>query len=278
MVSLHWCTWALSSCSSSWCHCSGFSCCTVQALGSWASAVAARRLSWLYCMWDLPRPGKPPIHKFLTHSSAYGLRMDSFWGSQYIIIIAFSSVQSLSRVQLLAIPWIAARQASLSIMDSWSWLKLLPIKSVMPSSHLILYRPLLLLPPIPPRIRVFSNESTLHMRWPNYWSFSFSISPSNEHPGLISFRMDWVDLLAVQGTLKSFLQHHSSKASIFRCSAFFTVQLSHPYMTTGKTIALSRRTFVGEVMFLLFNMLSRLVITFLPRSKRLLFSWLQSLL
>ena len=122
MVSLHWCTWALSSCSSSWCHCSGFSCCTVQALGSWASAVAACRLSWLYCMWDLPRPGKPPIHKFLTHSSAYGLRMDSFWGSQYIIIIAFSSVQSLSRVQLLAIPWIAARQASLSITNSWSWL------------------------------------------------------------------------------------------------------------------------------------------------------------
>ena len=146
----------------------------------------------------------------------------------------------------------------------------------MPSSHLILCRPLRLLPPIPPSIRVFSNESTLHMRWPKYWSFSFNISPSNEHPGLISFRVDWLDLLAVQGTLKSLLQHHSSKASILRCSAFFTVQLSHLYMTTGKTIALIRRTFVGKVMSLLFSALSRLVITFLPRSKRLLISWLQS--
>ena len=150
------------------------------------------------------------------------------------------------------------------------------IESVMPSSHLILCHPLLLLLPIPPSIRVFSNESTLHMRWLKYWSFSFSISPSNEHPGLISFRMDWLDLLAVQGTLKSRLQHHSSKASIFRHSAFFTVQLSHPHMTTGKTIALTRRTFVDKVMSLLFNMLSSLVITFLPRSKRLLLSWLQS--
>ena len=146
----------------------------------------------------------------------------------------------------------------------------------MPSSHLILCRPLLLLPPIPPSIRVFSSESTLHMRWPKYWSFSFSVSPSNEYPGLISFRMDWLDLLAVQGILKSRLQHHSSKASIFRCSAFFTVQLSHPYMTTGKTTALTRRTFAGKAMSLLFNMLSRLVITFLPRSKCLLISWLQS--
>ena len=146
----------------------------------------------------------------------------------------------------------------------------------MPSSHLILYRPLLLLPPIPPSIRVFSNASTLHIRWPKYWSFSFNISPSNEHPELICFRMNWLDLLAVQGTLKSLLQHHSSKASILWCSAFFTVQLSHPYMTTGKTIALTRRTFVGKVMSLLLNMLSRLVITFLPRSKRLLISWLQS--
>ena len=143
------------------------------------------------------------------------------------------------------------------------------IESVMPPSHLILCRPLLLLPPIPPNIRVFSNEATLRMRWPKYWSFSFSISPSNEHPGLISFRMDWLDLLVVQGTLKSLLQHHSSKASILQCSAFFTVQLSHPYMTTGKTIALTRWTAVGKVMSLLFNMLSRLVITFLPRSKRL---------
>ena len=146
----------------------------------------------------------------------------------------------------------------------------------MSSSHLILCRPLFLLSPIPPSIRVFSNESTFHMRWPKYWSFSFSIIPSKEHPGLISFRMDWLDLLAVQGTLKSLLQHHTSKASILRRSAFFTVQLSHPYMTTGKTIALTRWTFVGKVMSLLFNMLSRLVITFLPRSKRLLISWLQS--
>ena len=145
-----------------------------------------------------------------------------------------------------------------------------------PSSHLILCRPLLLLPPIPPSIRVFSNESTLHMRWPKYWSFSFSISPSSEHPGLTSFRMDWLDLLAVQGTLKSLLQHHSSKASILWCSAFFTVQLSHPYLTTGKSIALTRWTFVGKVISLLFNMLSRLVITFLPKSKHLLISWLQS--
>ena len=145
----------------------------------------------------------------------------------------------------------------------------------MPSSHLILCRPLLLLPPIPPSIRVFSNESTHRMRWPKYWSFSFSIIPSNEHPGLISFRMDWLDLLAVQGTRKN-LQHHSSKASILRHSAFFTVQLSHPYMTTGKTIVSTRQTFVGRIISLLFIMQSRLVITFLPRSKRLLISWLQS--
>ena len=146
----------------------------------------------------------------------------------------------------------------------------------MPSSHLNLCCPLPLLPPIPPSVRVFSNESTLLMMWPNYWSFSFSISPSNEHPGLISFRMNWLDLLVVQGTHKSLLQHHSSKASIVRCSAFFTVQLSHPYMTPGKTIALTRLIFVGEVMSLPFNMLFRLVITFLPRSKRLLISWLKS--
>ena len=145
----------------------------------------------------------------------------------------------------------------------------------MPSSHLILGHPLLLLPPIPPSIRVFSNESTLHMKWPKYWSFSFSIIPSKEIPGLIFFRMDWLDLLAVQGTLKSLLQHHSSKASILQHSAFFTVQLSHPYMTTGKTIALTRQTLVGKVMSLLLNILSRLIITFLPRSKRLSISWLQ---
>ena len=152
----------------------------------------------------------------------------------------------------------------------------MPIESVMPSSHLILCCPLLCLPPIPPSITVISNESTLHMRWPKYWSFSFSISPSNKHTGLTSFRIDWLDLLAVQGTLKSLLQHHSSKALIFWCSAFFTVQLSHPYMTTGKTIALTRQTFVGKVMSVLFNMLSRLIITFLPRSKHLLISWRQS--
>ena len=187
-----------------------------------------------------------------------------------------SSVQSLSRVQLFETSWIAACQASLSITNSQSSLRLKSIESVMPSSHLILCRPLLLLPPNPPSIRVFSNESTLCMRWPKYWSFSFSVIPSKEHPGLISFRMDWLDLLAVQGTLKSLLQHHSSKSSILRCSAFFTVQLSHPYMTTGKTIALTRQTFVGKVMSLLCNMLSRLVITFLPRRKRLLISWLQS--
>ena len=146
----------------------------------------------------------------------------------------------------------------------------------MPSSHPILCHPLLLLLPIPPSIRVFSDESTLRMRWSEYWSFSFCISPSNEHPRLVSFRMDWLDLLSVQGTLKSLLQHHSSKASILQCSAFFTVQLSHPYMTTGKAIALTRQTFVGKVMSLLLNMLSRSVITFLPRSKHLLISWLQS--
>ena len=188
----------------------------------------------------------------------------------------FSSVQLLSHVQLFAIPWITARQTSLSITNPQIHSNFMSIVSVMPSSHLILCCPLLLLPPIPPSIRVFSNESTLRMRWPKYWSFSFSISPSNEHPGLISFRMDWLDLLAVQGTLKSLLQHHSSKASIIRPPAFFTVQLSHPYMTTAKTIVLTRQTFVGKIMSLLLNMLSRLVITFLPRSKCLLISCLQS--
>jgi len=171
----------------------------------------------------------------------------------------------LSHVQLFTTLWTAARQICLSITNSRSLLKLMSIESVMPSNHLILCHSLLLLPSIFPSIRVFSNESVLHIRWPKYWSFSFSISPSSEYSGLISFRMDWLDLLAVQGTLKS-LQHHSSKASILQCSAFFTVQLSHPYMTTGKTIALTRWTFVGKVMSLLFNMLCRLVITFLPRS------------
>ena len=160
-------------------------------------------------------------------------------------IVHFSSIQSLSHVWLSAIPWITAYQASLFITDSWSLPKLMSIESVMPSSHLILCHPLLLLPPISPSIRVFSNESTLYMRWLKYWSFSSSISPSSEHPEMISFRMDWLDLLAIQGTLNSLLQHLTSKASIFQRSAFFTVQLSHPYMTTGKTIALTRRTFVG---------------------------------
>ena len=190
--------------------------------------------------------------------------------------VQFSSVQSLSCVRLFATPWIAARQASLSITNSWSSLKFTSIQSVMPSNHLILCCPLLPLPSLFPSIRVFSNESALRIRWPKYWNSSFKISPSSEHSRLISFRMDWLDLLAVQGTLKSLLQHHSSKTSILQCSAFFIVQLSYPYMTTGKAIALTRWTFVGEVMSLLFNMLSRLLITFLPRSRHLLISMLQS--
>ena len=191
------------------------------------------------------------------------------------ISIQFSSVQSLSRVRLFATPWIAARQASLSITNSQSLLKLMSTESVMLSNHFILCRPLLLLSSVLPSIRVFSNESVLCIRWPEYWSFSFSISPSNEYSGLIYFRMDWLDLLAVQGILESSptLQFKSINSW---CSAFFIVQLSHPYMTTGKTIALTRQTFVGKVMSLLFNMLSRLVITFLPRSMCLLISWLQS--
>ena len=187
-----------------------------------------------------------------------------------------SSVQLLSCVRLFATPWTTARQASRSITDSWSLLKLMSIESVMPSNHLIICCPLLFPHSIFPNIRVFSNESVLCIRWPSYWSFSFSISPSTEYSGLISFRMDWLDLFAVQGTHKSLLQHHSSKASILQCSAFFIVQLLHPYMTTGKTIALTRWTFVGKVMSLLFKMLSRLLIAFLPRSKCLLISWLES--
>ena len=167
----------------------------------------------------------------------------------------FSSVQSLSHVRLFETPWTAAHQASLSITNFWSLPKLMSIESLMPSNHLILHHPLLLLPSTFPRIRVFSNESTLCIKWPKYWSFSFNISPSSEHPGMISFGMDWLDLLAVQGTLKSLLQHHSSKASILQCSAFFIVQLSHPYLTTGKTIALTRWTFVSKLISLLFNML-----------------------
>ena len=167
------------------------------------------------------------------------------WTVRVKVRTNFSSVQLLSRIWLSATLWIAAHQASLSNTSSLSLPKLVCIESVMPSSHLILCCPLLLMSPISPSIRVFSNESTLRMHWPKYWSFSLSISPSNEHPGLISFRMDWLDLLAVQRTHKTLLQHHSSKASILQCLAFFTVQLSHPYMTTGKTIALTRRTFVG---------------------------------
>ena len=184
-----------------------------------------------------------------------------YWETIHFLISSaqLSSAQLLSRVWLWD-PWIAACQASLSITNSRSSPKLMCIEPGMPSCHLILYCPLLLLPPIPPSIRVFPNESDLRMRWPKYWSFSFSISPTNEHPGLISFRMDWLDLLAVQRTLKSLLQRHSSKASILRRSAFFIVQLSHPHVTTGKTIALTRGTFVGKVTSLLFNMLCRLVI------------------
>ena len=204
----------------------------------------------------------------VSHSTSYDKTKD----------IQFSSVQSLSCVRLPATPWIAARQASLFITIPQSSLRLTSIKSMIPSSHVILSRPLLLLPQTPPSIRLFTYESALRMRWPKNWSFSFSIIPYKEISGLISFRMDWLDLLAVQGTLKSLLQHHksiksikSSKASVLWRSAFFIVQLSHPYMTTGKTIALTRWTFVGKVMSLLLNMLSKLVLTFLPRSKRLNF-------
>ena len=185
-----------------------------------------------------------PICDLWRRRFNFGTR-DQSWSLKSFCI---SSIQLLSRVQLFATLWIAARQASLSITNSRSSLRLMSIESVMPSSHLILCHPLILLPPIPPSIRVFSNESTLCIRWPKYWSFIFSISPSNEHPGHISFRMDWLDLLAVQGTLKSLLQHHSSKASILRLSAFFMVQCSHPYMTTWKAIALTRWTFVDKVM------------------------------
>ena len=196
---------------------------------------------------------KFPLAIYFTHGN---VQVSMFGKAERVTFV--SSVQSLSPVWLFATSWTAANSRSL--------LKLMSIESVMPSNHLILCCPLLLLPSIFPSIRVFTNESVLHFRWPKYWSFSFSINPSNEHPGLISFRMDWLDLLAVQGTLKSLLQHHNSKASILQHSAFFIVQLSHPYMTTGKTIALTRWTFVGKVMSLLLNMLSRLVITFLPRS------------
>ena len=192
---------------------------------------------------------------------------------QWTVLCELSSV---TQPCLTVTTWTTAHQTSLPITNSQSLLKRMFIESVMPSNHLILCRPLLLLPSIFPSIRVFSNESVLHIRWPQYWSYSFSISPSSEYLGPISFRMVWLDLLAIQGTLKSLLQHHSSKASVLRCSAFFIIQLSHPHMTIGKTIALTRQTFIGKTVSLLFNMLSRLVIAFLPRSKSLLISGLQS--
>ena len=192
-----------------------------------------------------------------------------------IIPYCCSVVQLFSHVQLSATPWTVAHQASLSFPTSWSLLKLMSIELVMPSNHLLLCHPLLFPPSIFPSIRIFSNELVLRIRCPKYWSFSFSISHSNDYSRLISFRMDWLDLLASQGTLKSLFQHHSSKHQFFGAQLFFVVQLSHPYMTTGKTIALTRWTFVDKVMPLLFNMLSRLIIAFLPRSKHLLISWLQ---
>ena len=199
-----------------------------------------------------------------------------FWPWYFWSPGQFNSIQLLSHVQFFVTPWTAACHVSLSITNSWSWLKLMSTELVMWSHHLILCCVLLLPLSIFPSISVFSNESVLHIRWPKYWSFSFSFSPSNDYSGLISFRMDWLDLLAVQGTLKSLLQHHSSKASVLRSSIFLMVQLSHPYMITGKTIALTRWTFVGTVVSQLFNMLSRFVIAFLPRRKHLLISWLQS--
>ena len=211
------------------------------------------------------------IQRCLILKDITGLSCQS---GKILFLLQFSSVAH--RVRLFVTPWIAALQASLSITNSRSSLRPTSIESVMPSSHLILCRPLLLLPPIPPSITVFSNESTLRTRWPKYWSFSFSIIPSKEIPGLISFRMGWLDLLSVQGTLKSLLQHQSSKTSSLQHSSFFIGQLSHPYMTTGKIIALTIQTFVGQVMSLLFNILSRLVIAFLPRSKHLLI-WITSL-
>ena len=228
------------------------------------------------------------MNHFLKSGKKYetSLKLNGDWELYGIVITIislllssyyqFSSVQSLSRVRLFATPWIAARQASLFITNSRNSLKLMSIESVIPSSHFNFCRTLFLLPPIPPSIRPLSNESTLRMKWPKDWSFSFSIIPSKEHPELISFRMVGLDLLAVQGTLKSLLQHHSSKASVLRRSAFITVQLTHPYITTRKTIVLTRQTFVGKVMSLLLNMLSTLTINFLPRRKCLLISWLQS--
>ena len=223
----------------------------------------------MFCSFQCIFFAPPWINLFLSVLSS---PLSTLWLSPF----QFSSVQSLGRVWLFVTLWTAARWASLSITNSRSLLKLMSIELVMPSNHLILCLPLLLPLSIFPSIRVFPNESALHIRWPKYWSCSFNISPSNEYSELISFRMDWLDLFAVPGTLKSLLQNHSSKASILQHSAFCIVQLSHPYMTTGKTTALTRWTFVGKVMSLLFNMLFMLVITFLPRSRHLLISWLQS--
>ena len=250
-------------------------------------------LARILCPWD--SPGKNTgvdcfallqgifptqvLNPHLFASSALAGRFfttSATWEAQVSSSIQFSSVAQSCLTLCDPMDCSTPGLTSMSITNSRNLLKLMPIESVMPSNYLILCRPLLLLSSIFPRIRVFSNESALCIRWPKNWHFSFNISSSNKHPGLISFRMDWLDLFAVQGTLKSLLQPHSSKASILRCSAFFIVQFSHPYMTTGKTIALTRWIFVGKIMSLLLNMLSRLVITFLPRSKRLFISWLQS--
>ena len=231
----------------------------------------------------IPCPSSPtvcsnscPLSQWCHPTSSCSVAPFSFCLQSFPASGSFSSVQSLSRVQVFATLWTAAHQASLSITDFQSLLRLMSIKSVMPSNHLILCHALLLLPSVFHSIRVFPNESVFHIKWSKYWSFSFSISPSNEYLGLISFRIDWLDLLAVHGSLKSLLQHHSAKASILWHSAFSMVQFLHPYMTTVKTIALIRQTFVGKVMSLFFNMLPRFVIAFLPRSKSLLISWLQS--
>ena len=231
----------------------------------------------LLAQWGIPGSESSKRQQWLEVLRLQVIFISSMPSYCYLCPADFSSGESLSHVRFFATPWTAASQASLCITNTQSLLKLLSIESVMPSNPLSLCHPLLLPPSIFPSSRVFTNESALCIRWPKYWSFSFNISPFNEHSGLISFRMDWLDLLATQGTLKSLHQHHSSKASIHRHSAFYIVQLSIPYMTTGKTIALTRQTFVGKVMSLLFNFLmSRLVITFLPRNKCLFISWLQS--
>ena len=233
--------------------------------------------------WPSPPSSKSKGEVTVVGESSPNGFQNTFLNTHLKAFLTFSSVKSLSHVRLFATPWTTTCQTSLSISNSWSLPRPMSIVLVMPCNRLILCDPLLLLPSTFPSIRVFSNESVLCIRWPKYWSFSFNISPSNEHLGLISFRLDWLDLLAVQETLKSLLQNHSSKASIFGTQlslcvqlSFLCVQFSHPYMTTGKTIALTRQNFVDKVMFLLFNVLFRLVITFLPRSKHLLISWLQS--